>query len=168
MKDRTKKVLKVVIMVIAVLLIFWGFISLAVNTNADHKYSGSEIQFYTAYRDFKVEADKINIQATSSDFFILKNEKGDMVIGVYVEPEPVFGITQDSYFTAKIQNVSGGDWKVINGQKGITVGISGQDQIAVKTFVRVPEATWLVLILATILSFCAMGLISAFWEDFIE
>ena len=119
-----------------------GFVAGGIASTKDGVYTGTKIEFNTG-RDLQIDAESVTVEAAASDFFVLRKENGETIVGVPTA-KPL-GWTSSKYFVYGPQEVSGGKWLFSNGTA--TIKITSEKAITVKTVEQVPFALWLMCFL---------------------
>jgi len=119
-----------------------GFVAGGIAFTKDGVYTGTKIEFNTN-RDLQIDAESVTVEAAASDFFVLRKENGETIVGVPTA-KPL-GWTSSKYFVYGPQEVSGGKWLFTNGIA--TIKITSENAITVKTVQDDPSVLWLICFL---------------------
>ena len=106
----------------------------------DRVYTGTNINF-AASRTLQIEAETVTFEAASSDFFVLRKESGETIIGIPTPPP--LGWSGSKYFTAESREIPGGKWLFAVGSA--TVNISSGQTLTVRAIETEPGLVWLAL-----------------------
>jgi len=127
-----------------------ALVLLGIKVTKDDVYTGTRIEFTTG-RTIQIDADKVTFQAASSEFFVLRKTSGETIIGVPA-PRPL-GWSNDQYFVAGPQVVSGGQWLFPDGSA--TVKITNDNAVTVRLMQESTAFTWFLL---SVIAICLWGL----------
>ena len=118
-----------------------AFLVLAGNAlTKDQVHTGTDINFITS-RTLQIEAETVTFEAASSDFFVLRKESGETIVGIPTPPP--LGWSGSKYFTAESREIPGGEWLFAVGSA--TVNISSGQTLTVRAVETEPGLAWLAL-----------------------
>ncbi len=106
----------------------------------DQIYTGTNISFETG-RTLQIEAETVTFEAASSDFFVLRKESGETIVGIPTPPP--LGWSGNKYFTAESRETPGGKWLFAVGSA--TVNISSGQTLTVRAIEEDPASIWVAL-----------------------
>lgn len=98
-------------------------------------HSGSIITLTTndSYQ-LTINAESVTIEAASSNFFVLRQPRGEIIVGTLTE-KPL-GWYSDEYYKSEPAKIQGGVWIVEKG-KDITIHITSMDSVTVQKSLKV-------------------------------
>jgi hypothetical protein len=114
-----------------VLVVIVGAVWLGISSTSEDIYKGTKIEFNTS-RDLQIDAETVTFEAASEDFFVLRKESGETIVGIPTA-RPL-GWSHDKYYVATSQEVSGGKWLFQDGSA--TVKITSEKAVTVRLVVR--------------------------------
>lgn len=129
-----------------------GYISGGLLATRDRVYTGTELEFKTG-RSFQIEAESVTLEAASSDFFVLRKESGETIVGVPTQAP--LGWTYDEYFVYGPEKVPGGEWLFPEGYA--TFRVTSENAVTIRLVNPPPLVGWL-LLLAYFLLIWVLGL----------
>jgi hypothetical protein len=110
-----------------------GIVVAGIMTTRDRVYNGTNIKFNTG-RTLQISADTVTFQAAASNFFVLRKETGETIVGVPTQPP--LGWSGTKYFVAGPQIIPGGTWLFPVGSASVII----TSDTAVTVNVVEPEA----------------------------
>ena len=138
---------------VLVVVVGAGFAGISGTT--DDVYTGTKIEFNTS-RDIQIDTETATFEAASKDFFVLRKESGETIVGVpTVRP---LGWSYDKYYVATSQEVSGGRWLFQDGSA--TVRITSPKAITVRL---VEQLSFVDVWFMTVLGAVAVWLFGLLW-----
>lgn len=122
------------------LLIVAGLTLMGISVTKDEIYDGTNIELNTG-RDLQIDAETVIFEAASSNFFVLRKESGETIVGVPTQPP--LGWSSNKYFIAGPQEIPGGEWLFQDGNA--TVKITSEKAVTVRVTDRDPNISWVLL-----------------------
>ena len=129
-----------------VLVVIVAAVWIGILSTSEDVYTGTKIEFNTS-RDIQIDAETVTFEAASEDFFVLRKESGETIVGVPTA-RPL-GWSHDKYYVATSQEVSGGRWLFQDGSA--TVKITSAKAITVRLVERLPAGVWFITVLGAFL-----------------